>query len=128
MGFRLARQRGCMGERRNRVHSDRSYQEVAGMKYKIVTTNGIKEVDGEPVAIPGFEEYSFFVHHISIRGGYDPDGYVVSEVTSGRCFGGCMGATEQESESITKQFLTSYGKEKFAKRLSKMEKICEVKS
>jgi hypothetical protein len=114
-----------LGELCHWLHHLESDWETA-MIYKIHTKDGIKEVEGEPVAIPGFEEYQFFVHHISYMNNIGED-YLVSEVTSGRCFRDSLAETVQESVSLATDIITTYGKEKFAKRLAKMKKINEVK-
>lgn len=79
----------------------------------------MEEVEGEPVVMPGFEEFSFFSHHQVITDKWGIwDDHCISEVSSGCRIAGAF--TPAEALTKAKKHLSSITKEEFQNRLKRV--------
>jgi len=80
------------------------------MKYKIQMVNGVggkwtEIVEGEPLVIPGWEEFQFFSRRVNPDSAYD-ESIIVSEVQTGYQVGDIHLTEAQAIADITKRLET----------------------
>ena len=86
------------------------------MKYRIaISENETREVEGEPVEFPGFQEFQFFFHPC-----FDVPGFVVSEASTG--FHLVQGRTRVAAIEESWLRLSEIGAEKFKRTVSRARK------
>lgn len=82
-------------------------------KFKIAHADGVKEVEGRRIIIPGFEGINFFVHKL-----YENNGvWTVSELKSGRSVGIYDYTRKPTIKEVIKK-LQPFGKEKLVEAIS----------
>lgn len=83
--------------------------------YKVLSRDGYfdREVEGEPVFFPGFEEYEFFVHRSDFESRPEYRLWRVSEVATGTFF--AAGETKEEAIESAKLILSTRGKDVFVR-------------
>ncbi len=57
-------------------------------EYEIATTKGKQTIQGEPIILPGYEKFEFFVHHSIGFNFREEKSWRVSEVITGFSMGG----------------------------------------